>query len=673
MIENSVEICNNIFWIGSSRLVNGLNTNIYLLNDGDDSILFGAGSAVDFDLLFSNITDIIKISKLRYIILQDHDSSLCSGITFFEKNGFTGKIITHLNLSSYIKYYGIRSEIVYSNLTANRLFLKSGRVIRFFNTPYLKSAGSFSAYDTISGTLFSGDLFGSSSTNWSLYAGENYYTGMKKYHSEYMPDQNILRYIIDIIVKNNISIIAPQHGSIIKDNIPEAILSLMDTPCGSIFAKMKLNTDDLNNKIISICNGFLKRYYLLFSSDEVLEIFKESGIVIDKNTGFIMSYESGITNLWNHFFEIIVSKKGYKWLSLIENDLHRIICEQKIEYPDIFNSSIYKLEQRCEKIEKEKIRLLDDVHSMETKLESNAAKDPLAQVYKEDMFKENLLSDIAAFRDIGIEFAFFIIEIDNLPQLNIRFGRDAGDELLANTAYLLKNFKKTSKNYAHHLIFRMNGPRFTYYCTDVTQSEIITIAEEVRTEFRESKLFITNITISAGVIHSSEFSMGDRDPSELSAAINEVANSRLRLARHKGVDSVCSESETNACFDRENYIMVIDPDISVRYLLETHLTRAGFNVETCAMGDEALQLIDINKPLVIISELMLPKMDGFSLRKKMLEDSSLKDIGFILTSAVKDETSITRAHSLGIYHYYKKPYSIIELIGLVKNLSEEKV
>ncbi len=672
MTEKSVEIFNNIFLVGSSTQVNGLNTNIYLLNDGDESILFGAGSAVDFEEIFSNITEIIKINRLKYIILQDHDSSICSGINLFEKNGFSGKIITHFNLSSYIKYYGIRSDIIYSNLTANRLFLKSGRVIRFFNTPYLKSSGSFSAYDTSSEILFSGELFGASTAKWSLYAGGNYFNEMKKYHSEFVPDKSILKYILDIIVDNNISMIAPQHGSLIKDNIPDAISSLIDTQCGSFIKKMKFNSDDKYNDI-NICNELLKHYYSLFKTDEIREIFKDSGIEIDEKSGLIVRYETGISNLWNHFFETIVSKKGIEWIALAESDLVKFTTDHQLEYPDVFKSSIYKLEQRCEKIEKEKIILLDKLQSIEMKLESNAAKDPLAQVYKEDMFKENLISDIAAFRDMGIEFAFFIIEIDNLPQLNNRFGRDAGDELLANTAYLLKNFKKTNRNYAHHLIFRMNGPRFTYYCTDVTQQEIITIAEEVRTEFRESTLFITNVTISAGVIHSSEFSVGNRDPLEFSANIIEVANSRLRLAKHKGVDSVCSESETNACFDRENYIMVIDPDISVRYLLETHLERAGFNVQTCAMGDDALQLIDINKPLVIISELMLPKMDGFSLRKKMLEDSSFKDIAFILTSAVKDETSITRAQSLGIYHYYKKPYSIIELIGLVKNLSVDKV
>jgi two-component system, cell cycle response regulator len=422
--------------------------------------------------------------------------------------------------------------------------------------------------------------------------------------------------------------------------------------------------------VIRIINNLLQHYYSLFPFDEVKNVFIKSGIVLNEQTGLLRGYNSSIPDLLNHFCETIAARKGFSWLALIENELLKLTGEYQIKYPDIYNSSIYALEKKCESLEKEKNVIIDQLHIIEMKLEEKVFKDPLAQVYKEDMFKENLISDISAFRDIGIDFAFFIIEIDNLPSLNIKYGRDAGDELLANTAYLLKNFKKNNKQHAHHLIFRMNGPRFTYYCNDLTRDEIISIAEEVRTEFRESALFITNITVSIGVVHSGEFSVRDKEPSVLFTSIFDVANSRLRLAKHRGTDSVCSESEMSASFDDENYVMIIDPDISIRYMLETHLLRAGFKVDSYPMGDEALEKIDIKKPMAIISGLTLPKIDGFSLRKKLLEDSSLKDIPFILTSATKDETSIIRAQSLGIYHYFKKPYSIIELIGLVKNMSE---
>ena len=320
------------------------------------------------------------------------------------------------------------------------------------------------------------------------------------------------------------------------------------------------------------------------------------------------------------FFEIIILRKGLSWFNCIEVELHRVVMEYKMEYPDIYKSSLYGIQEKYLKLEKERTSLVKTLHAFEKEYhvtDNIEFKDPLAQVYKEDIFLENLTYDIAVFRDIGIDFAFFIIEIDNLNLLNTRYGRDAGDELLANTAYLLKNFKKANKDYVHHLIFRMNGPRFTYYCNDIKKEEIITIADAVRTEFKESKLFITNITVSIGVVHSGDLpKTGNGEISELAINIVELANSRLRLAKHQGSDSVCSESKTAACFENEDYIMVIDPEISLRYMLETHLVSAGFNVITCAMGDEALEKIDMMKPRVIISGVMLPKIDGFFIEEQ---------------------------------------------------------
>ncbi len=669
MTEKSVEIFKNIFSISSTEQTGEFTPNIYLINEENESVLFGTGPVSGFNILLSNILKITEIDRLKYIILQDYDPALCSALPLFERNGFVGRIITHWNSSCYIKKYGVKSEFIYSNLSANRLCLNSGRLLRFISTPYLKSAGSFAVHDPESGILFSGDLFGAFAKKWSLYAGDDYSEDMKKYHSEYMPSSSFLRLALGAIMKNDISMIAPLHGSIINQDIDRAVSSLMGVQCGSLFRILKFDIKD-NEITMSILNDLLEQYKLQFTTGEILDVFKESGIVLNDETCLLSSYDPDITDLWNHFFEIIFSRKGLHWIDPVEKDLLRIAGEYRIDLPEVYSSSRLQLREKYEKLENEKTVLLENLRALEIESAGRTVKDPLAQVYKEDMFRENLISDIIALRDLDINFAFFIIEIDNLIALNTRFGREAGDELLANTAYLLKNFKKTSKNYAHHLIFRMNGPRFTYYCNDVTKDEIIAIAEGVRTEFRESKFFITDITVSIGVAHSDEISAANNDPENLAENILELANTRLRLAKHSGADSVCSDSKTAASYDNEDYIMVIDPDISVRYLLETHLRGAGFNVETCTMGDEALEKIDVNKPAAIISGLMLPKMDGFSLRKKMLEDSDLKNIPFILTSSVKDDKSIIRAQSLGIYHYLKKPFSIVELVGLIKILSK---
>ncbi len=86
-----------------------------------------------------------------------------------------------------------------------------------------------------------------------------------------------------------------------------------------------------------------------------------------------------------------------------------------------------------------------------------------------------------------------------------------------------------------------------------------------------------------------------------------------------------------------------------------------------------MDMIEKEKPDVIISEILLPKIDGFSVREKMLTSTSMKDIPFILVSHKKDEESIQRSFSMNIEHYFKKPYTLNELVGLVKNKVKSSV
>lgn len=578
MSEILHEISDDIFLAGNLSKNSELASNIYLMLDRNEAVLFGAGSALDFEVLYSIISDKININTISYIILQNPDISICSALPLYEQCGFSGQIITHWKSAREIKSLGIKSGIIYSNFTANRLRLESGRVIRFINTPNLFSAGSFAAHDQQSGIMFTGNLFGAYLKKWQPDADENCISEIKRYHDEYAPPVQLESYIRNDLINKQITMFAPQHGPVIRGNIRDTVSSIFETQVGS-------------------------------------------------------SYPAGP-----------------------ESDTGPRLVE---------------LQKKCNELENENKALSENMVNLKRDFEKNAIKDPLALIYKEDMFRENLITDISAYMELGIDFGFFIFEIDNLVALNKKYGRDAGDEILLNASYLLKNFKKSNRNYAHHLIFKMNGPRYTYYCTDASIDEVSSIAEDVRLKFSESGIFITGITIAAGVVHSSEFDMNGKTPAVISENIIEVANSRLRLAKHSGGNSVCNKSETSELLYSEKYIMVVDPDISVRYMLESQLKREGFNVITCSMGDEALHQIDTRKPQMIISEVMLPKIDGFSLRKHMLEDSELKDIPFILTSAVKNEMSIIRAHSLEIFHYFKKPYSIVEVTGLLKKLSEE--
>ena len=139
----------------------------------------------------------------------------------------------------------------------------------------------------------------------------------------------------------------------------------------------------------------------------------------------------------------------------------------------------------------------------------------------------------------------------------------------------------------------------------------------------------------------------------------------MQVAKNRGMNNVCWESDIDADTVGVEKILIIEPDELNANILETSLKTSKFDVSICRDGIEALEVIEKTNPDLIISEIFLPKMDGFMIRENMLQSSTLKDIPYILMSHKKDEETVQRALSLGIVHYIKKPYMLSELAGIV--------
>ncbi len=210
------EIKEGIFWVGVSSPHDGLNCNPYLLVDGDEAVLFDPGSVLDFEDVYENVTSIVPLEKIKYVVLHHQDPDSCSSVPLFEEKGAKFKIVTHWRTQLLVKYYGIKSDYYIVNENNYKLVLKSGRILTFIHTPYLHFPGVIVTYDTVSRVLFSSDLFGAFSYEWNLYADDAYMEKMKAFHEHYMPSNEILRPVMDVLLGMDISVIAPQHGSVIK-------------------------------------------------------------------------------------------------------------------------------------------------------------------------------------------------------------------------------------------------------------------------------------------------------------------------------------------------------------------------------------------------------------------------------------------------------------------------
>lgn len=122
----------------------------------------------------------------------------------------------------------------------------------------------------------------------------------------------------------------------------------------------------------------------------------------------------------------------------------------------------------------------------------------------------------------------------------------------------------------------------------------------------------------------------------------------------------------------ETRILVVDDNAENRYLLEVLLKSRGFEVVPAENGVQALTKLRAEKIDLIVSDILMPVMDGYRLCRECKADETLKDIPFIfMTSSYTDPKDELFALSLGADRYIRRPIEAEALIGIVEEVIEE--
>lgn len=126
-----------------------------------------------------------------------------------------------------------------------------------------------------------------------------------------------------------------------------------------------------------------------------------------------------------------------------------------------------------------------------------------------------------------------------------------------------------------------------------------------------------------------------------------------------------------------NKILLVEDEFNIAKLFLYNLGKAGFNCEHANNGVEGLDKARKNKPDIIISDVMMPEMDGFEFRKRLLDDENLKTIPFVFLTAKGAEDDILQGYDLEIEDYIIKTSSpkvvIAKVSAILKSLEKERV
>ena len=114
-------------------------------------------------------------------------------------------------------------------------------------------------------------------------------------------------------------------------------------------------------------------------------------------------------------------------------------------------------------------------------------------------------------------------------------------------------------------------------------------------------------------------------------------------------------------------VLVVDDSITVRRVTQRLLQREGFRVALAVDGLQALSRLQEERPAVVLSDIEMPRMDGFDLARNIRADQSLAGLPIIMITSRIAEKHREHAKQLGVNHYLGKPYSEDELLRLVRS------
>src|SRR4051794_26759072 len=117
-------------------------------------------------------------------------------------------------------------------------------------------------------------------------------------------------------------------------------------------------------------------------------------------------------------------------------------------------------------------------------------------------------------------------------------------------------------------------------------------------------------------------------------------------------------------------VLVVDDEESQRAPLSAMISAWGFNVDTASDGQEALEKFQNQRADVIITDLMMPRMDGFELMKRLGQDGNMPP-AIVLTAFGNIETAIQTIHDLGAHWFLEKPIQPQALRVLVERAASQ--
>ena len=115
-------------------------------------------------------------------------------------------------------------------------------------------------------------------------------------------------------------------------------------------------------------------------------------------------------------------------------------------------------------------------------------------------------------------------------------------------------------------------------------------------------------------------------------------------------------------------ILVIDDDVAINELIKINLELQGYQVIQAYNGTEGFALAKQEMPAVIVLDVMMPEVDGYTVAQRIRQCEEISDTPIIMLTALSDLKNKVNGFNIGVDDYLTKPFELEELIVRVSTI-----
>lgn len=660
-------IQNKVFSLGPFIINNIEKKNLYLFQSGKNRVLIDLPPIDQIKVFIENLSTYCSVGDLTHLIIQLPLNSMVSTLKKINLEGFKGTIITTTRIKDELINNGISKDIHSIDKLDYVLFLEDFK-FSFLPMNFVPFPQMFMTYESALKVLCSSTLFS------SFYPTTESQTSIENlifaYHKANMPSSEYIKEPIKRIRQHVIQTILPAYGAKITNDVDQVINHEYQLDFYNTYQVFKYNDEFVKEfNYIEIINHLINHLKKTIDIDIIYQTFLKSEYVFSKTPLELKSSSLEGYKLWHGFFDYIYAKKDVLWLTILEPLVKRYNDSFGLEFPSVYKSKMVEVTKSNEQLLRTNKALEQSVEHLSSQVEETKdaiLRCPITKLYNQHFLKELLKKDLSEMPNKGNTSGFILIQLDQLNMLNKTYGKETGDEAIRNLAYQTAQVVTDEAT-----LFKQNGPGLILYTKDHSPKSIDAMALKIKNAIGDSVLFIEKVTASLAIVLLEEVSPVLTTNEKIKHIFSSL-ESRMRFARQIG-DGEIIDQKSILPVATEGIILLVDEDDINRNMLLRIFNRINFDVKVASSVEEAIIIIDAYPIDIIISEINLSKMDGFSLKRHLNESKEFANIPFIMVSHNKTLENIKRGNILDVDLIIEKPIVPEELIGHVKRMRKKRV